>query len=79
MLLPNGSNGMFIGSQTGPVPSCIILGESLMNTKIPSNMVMLGFSKFQRVNLMKRHKDVLKTVLGWHFGGHYSGSSSVLV
>lgn len=49
-----------------------------MNMKIPSNMVFLGFSKFQRVNLMRRHKDALKTVLGWQYGGQYSGSSSVL-
>lgn len=59
-----GSDGLFIGPQIGPVPSCIIQGESLMNTKIPSNTVILGFFESQRVNLIKRHKDALKTALG---------------
>lgn len=62
---------------TGPTPSCIKKGESLMNLKIASNMMILGFSESQRINLMKGHKDVSSTVLGWQLGDKYSGPSSV--
>lgn len=48
-----------------------------MNLTIPSNMVILGFSESQRINLMKRHKDAIETMLGWQFGGQCSGPRSV--
>lgn len=48
-----------------------------MNLKIASNMMILGFSESQRINLMKGHKDVSSTVLGWQLGDKYSGPSSV--
>lgn len=35
-----------------------------MNMKTTSKMMILGFSESQRINLMKRHKDISSTVLG---------------